>query len=169
MRNRIRNILIEATAFNDRPNINDNFWKWFGDSKMVDVDGNPHIFYHGTTADFSEFNTRPASFFTFRIEYASKYGKKQGGSVVPVYLSLQNPARMSDLRMVSAEVKKENPELKYFSIDQYAEELGRRGFDGLISMGYPQQPVEVLVFDSTKIKSIYNQGTWNPNSKDITK
>ena len=38
MRNRIRYILREAV---DHTNINDRFWKWFGDSKVVDKQGNP--------------------------------------------------------------------------------------------------------------------------------
>ena len=27
---------------------NDNFWKWFGDSKVVDDAGNPLVVYHGS-------------------------------------------------------------------------------------------------------------------------
>lgn len=30
-----------------------NFWKWFGDSKVVDADGKPLVVYHGTASDFS--------------------------------------------------------------------------------------------------------------------
>ena len=33
-----------------------NFWKWFGNSKAVDSEGHPLHLYHGTTADFTEFN-----------------------------------------------------------------------------------------------------------------
>lgn len=32
-----------------------NFWKWFGDSKVVDYQGRPLNLNHGTTADFTEF------------------------------------------------------------------------------------------------------------------
>jgi len=32
------------------------FKRWFGDSKVVDSNGNPIVVYHGTTADFSEFS-----------------------------------------------------------------------------------------------------------------
>lgn len=34
------------------------FKKWFGDSKVVDRDGEPLVVYHGTTHDFSSFNVR---------------------------------------------------------------------------------------------------------------
>lgn len=33
-----------------------NFWKWFGDSKVVDADGKPLVVYHGGVGDFSAFN-----------------------------------------------------------------------------------------------------------------
>ena len=36
-------------------NLNSNFWKWFGDSKVIDKDGNPIICYHGTRSIFDTF------------------------------------------------------------------------------------------------------------------
>ncbi len=39
-------------------NLNDNFWNWFGDSKMVDEKGNPMVLYHGSSANFRVFNNR---------------------------------------------------------------------------------------------------------------
>ena len=33
-----------------------NFWKWFGDSHVVDANGRPLVVYHGTTADVSAFS-----------------------------------------------------------------------------------------------------------------
>ena len=38
-------------------NFNNNFWNWFGDSKMIDAQGNPLILYHGVGSDgiFDEF------------------------------------------------------------------------------------------------------------------
>ena len=35
-----------------------SFKKWFGDSKVVDEQGNPLRVYHGTSKDFSRFNWR---------------------------------------------------------------------------------------------------------------
>ncbi len=34
------------------------FKRWFGESKVVDKDGKPLVVYHGTTADFAEFDTQ---------------------------------------------------------------------------------------------------------------
>ena len=33
-----------------------NFWRWFGDSKVVDAEGRPLVVYHGTPSDFSVFD-----------------------------------------------------------------------------------------------------------------
>ena len=43
---------------NVETNLNDNFWNWFGDSKMVDENGNPMILYHGSSANFRVFNNK---------------------------------------------------------------------------------------------------------------
>jgi hypothetical protein len=37
-----------------------NFWRWFGDSKVVDADGNPMVMYHGTDAEFDIFDVKAA-------------------------------------------------------------------------------------------------------------
>lgn len=36
--------------------LNDNFWKWFGDSKVVDNQGKPLVVYHGTNKSFNSFD-----------------------------------------------------------------------------------------------------------------
>ena len=35
---------------------NDNFTKWFGNSKAIDSEGKPKVFYHGTNRKFDDFN-----------------------------------------------------------------------------------------------------------------
>ena len=53
----------ESLNENAEPKLNDNFWKWFGNSKTI-KNGQPMVFYHGT----------PNSFTTFDIEKSSPYG-----------------------------------------------------------------------------------------------
>jgi hypothetical protein len=48
------------------------FKKWFGDSKVVDADGNPLVVYHGTTFGIEKFLT--PSFFAENADEASAYG-----------------------------------------------------------------------------------------------
>jgi len=42
-----------------------NFWKWFGDSKVVDGQGRPLVVYHGTPNEFTVFESRPGRNFLF--------------------------------------------------------------------------------------------------------
>lgn len=84
-----------------------NFWKWFGDSKVVDEQGRPLVVYHGTNAEFDTFDTKRIGkqdygfygkgfYFTDTKGVAEDYAKSsafdEGEPVVmPVYLSLKNP------------------------------------------------------------------------------
>ncbi len=71
------------------------FRRWFGDSKVVDANGEPLVVYHGTTADFDTF--RPSvkfgeSYFASEESgYANAMAFGDGGNVMPLYFSLLNP------------------------------------------------------------------------------
>lgn len=93
------------------------FKRWFGDSKAVDASGKPLVVYHGTGADFNVFtrdragatsgaaNAGMGFFFTDQPEVAGRYAAMSGGaqSVMPVYLSLQNPIRLTAKNMMQAD------------------------------------------------------------------
>lgn len=59
----------------------------------------------------------------------------------------------------------------------YIKYLISEGYDGIILHDTKYDSVsdssnfntQYAVFDGSQIKSIYNEGTWNPNSKDILK
>jgi len=88
----------------------ENFWRWFGDSKVVDADGKPLVVYHGTNKtengeSFTVFDTYASryglmgtgSYFTEDPDVASSYTTKGNGdspSVYPVYVSLKTPIDM---------------------------------------------------------------------------
>jgi hypothetical protein len=40
----------------------ENFWKWFGDSEIVDNKGRPLVMYHGTSNDFSTFKASQGNY-----------------------------------------------------------------------------------------------------------
>jgi hypothetical protein len=73
-----------------------NFWRWFGDSKVVDDQGRPLVAYHGSRQEFTVFDygkigeqgrSEGAGFyFTNNKNVASGYG-----SVMSVYLAIQKP------------------------------------------------------------------------------
>lgn len=83
-----------------------NFKEWFGDSKVVDENGKPKVVYHGTNSDFSEFNNKGGNIQSYAVEghtyfssnpdiaetyIKSPEDKEFKGSVLPVYLKIENP------------------------------------------------------------------------------
>lgn len=102
-----------------------NFWRWFGDSKVVDADGRPLVVYHGTSMDkdFTKFKvTSRGAWFTSDEEVASEYAEQNDSQkdsynpdtrryervnaasrVMPVYLKAENPYRLTqeDARRVN--------------------------------------------------------------------
>ena len=88
---------------------NTAFWKWFGDSKVVDKYGEPLVVYHGTGASFNKFKKTKcgvysknkyacsAFFFADHPQEASLFAESQmshptsKANVMPAYLAIQNP------------------------------------------------------------------------------
>lgn len=92
------------------------FKKFFRDSKVVDKKGDPLVVYHGTRADFDQFEQRSGTaatvfgpyqtdrsgfFFTADKELAQEFATQgrdiqEGASVLPVFLSLRKPLDLRD-------------------------------------------------------------------------
>src|ERR1039458_7160275 len=103
------------------------FKAWFGKSKVVDASGKPLVVYHGSSADIKKFDlahsgtgrggaAEKAIFFSSDVGTANisadvtgglDFGGAGGGSVYPVYLSLQNPLVSQMEFYNSAEMAKE--------------------------------------------------------------
>ena len=79
------------------------FNEWFGNSKVVDGQGNPLIVYHGTGGDVNEF-TRfkfspfPGNYFAENKSYSEFFAKYRGGSsyMYRVYLRVTNPLDLTE-------------------------------------------------------------------------
>ena len=153
------------------------FQSWFGESKVVDGDGNPLVVYHGTNPSIGpEKNDHPVksgvfrapSWFTSSTNEASKYaGVREGGtlrpmvtsggSVFPVLLSIKNPASV------------DNTTIRYATSGTISR-LKSEGYDGMVS-DFPANPMlgeparrHFVPFDSNQIKSVNNQRPTNdPN------
>ena len=82
-----------------------NFWKWFGDSKVVDEQGRPQVVYHATNAEFDTFDKQKQGtghgsalgkgFYFSTYEYQ---GEDYGKNVMPVYLKIENPMTLEGLK-----------------------------------------------------------------------
>jgi hypothetical protein len=150
------------------------FKAFFDGSKVVDQDGKPMVVYHGTTSDVSEFSSEflgegngnadwgDGFYFTNRADAANTYAEGQGGNVMPVYLSLQNPA--TNEVMLSPEVQ--NAIADDMGFESVAEVLEGMGYDG-IAFTHKNGGVEYVVFNPEQIKSVNNRGTFDANDPNI--
>lgn len=96
---RYRDRVHESVTLNQRQPITEteNFKRWFGDSKVVDADGNPLVVYHGTRSVFEAFDLNKSGengqavgkgfYFTNSKGLAEGYGQ-----VGEFYLRAENPA-----------------------------------------------------------------------------
>lgn len=76
-----------------------NFWRWFGDSQMVDSDGRPLVFYHGTKYDvqndgWENFAFDPAMtqtfFFALDRSTAVDFAADKDRGVISAYLAAES-------------------------------------------------------------------------------
>jgi hypothetical protein len=103
MDNIIKKIIKESIRkyLNEENSLNNNFWKWFGSSKIIE-NGNPMICYHGSrNSDIEVFDKSWIGltdegfygigfYFTNDLDYAKEYGK----NIYPCYLNCKNPFRL---------------------------------------------------------------------------
>jgi hypothetical protein len=158
------------------------FKRWFGDSKVVDGDGNPLVVYHGsvskgvTVFDTDLVTTRgpkgdiAGTFFTSDLGAATGYTrppratiKTPRGEVVQAYLSIKNPLN------TTAAIKRYRKEgLSFGDAKRKAINALTEENDGIIFDGDGVNPSEYVVFSPAQIKSATgNRGTFNENNPDI--
>ena len=152
-----------------------NFQSWFGKSVMTNESGSPLILYHGTGDNVTEFDLDHPNrkdtgwlgtgvYLTDSTEMASAYagikGGRKGGNVMPLYARLENPY------MATLEDKQRMANAGREGADQFTARLKEQGHDGVI-LDYGNGEREIVVFDPAGVKSIFNEGTFDPNNPDI--
>lgn len=148
--------------------INDNFWRWFGKSKVT-YKKEPLIVYHGSQSDFDEF--KGYSFFT--DDYMNADGYASGEYVYEVYLRMNNP-----LTIDCKGKKWDEIDTPYgTSTTMVLQNINRGKHDGVIFTNVKdswiddedyQDPGTVYVtFSANQVKSIYNDGSWDINDNNI--
>lgn len=159
----------------------ENFWRWFGDSKVVDDQGRPLVVYHGTSADIKIFKPKffygeeeskkildwyrdrkrknlPVSLGDFRMgnffSPSYEYADNytgESGSIYPVYIRSENPAY----------------------INGFGKKIGgqviEKTVDALVIKNSDTGSIEeIAVIDSIQIKSATgNRGSFDPNDPNI--
>ena len=161
-----------------------NFWKWFGDSKVVDDQGRPQVVYHGTGAasNFSEFGGARAFYFSKSPGVANSYAKQSAKDnyilwrdsaerVLPVYLAISNPL------IIDAGSKKYDPNIVEGNLDKarYEKDIVGNRYGGMIVENiiddYQQRgkPSDIYVaLNPTQIKSATgNSGAFDAGNANI--
>lgn len=93
-------VLFQGLARTDTP----EFKTWFGDSKVVDKNGEPKIMYHGSPSQFDAFGVQRTSygyFFTPDPDTAKYYGK----ILYEVYLASSNPVDLDNSKALISVLK----------------------------------------------------------------
>jgi hypothetical protein len=187
-----------------KSNLNEHQWRtvrteafrnWFGDSKVVDENGEPLVVYHGTSKLFNVFKLptkkqriksplgRLGFYFTESPKLAGDFTKyswssdtskhKVKANIIPVYISMSNPYNMGIDEFISMS----NDDVK--NIDKRQQEIKGYGYDGIVVIK-PTESIwknssvmaefpsnQYIAFHPTQIKSIYNVGTFDPANPDI--
>lgn len=142
------------------------FKRWFGDSKVVDANGEPLVVYHGTTIDFDTFDSSKIGSSTgngggFWFAESLKASKFYGPKTVPAFVRMTNP-----MRVTRAEFEDD-----FGSPTSWAEYAKDEGHDGLILEDVQDggtRSTVYAVFDPTQIKSATaNRGTFDPADPNI--
>lgn len=166
------------------PTDSEAFKNWFGDSKVVDENGEPLVVYHGSLErslevfDTTRETTRSAhgdqagAYFTPDAATAAGYtrpglrdtaNKGKRGRVYAAYLSLQNPL---DTTRAIAEGRKRG--LSFGDAKRAAlTALDREVHDGVVFRGDAANPPEYVAFKPNQIKSVNNRGTFSPNDDRV--
>lgn len=174
------------------------FKAWFGDSKVVDENGDPLVVYHGAAADFEAFDparvgTRDQAFYGLGYyltddiataeEYAFDHRSGEEGVVMEAHVSIENPfvfdlsenglpGTVEALRALGVNPRSRvdgDPSIFNLVADEprkFTRAAKAAGHDGVIVLRYGTID-EVVAFEPTQIKSVFNRGTFDPTDPRI--
>lgn len=149
-----------------------NFWRWFGDSKVVDEQGRPLVVYHGTKGNFDTFDAAKQGASDFGASGRGFYFSEDAGTagayaalapsdgapnVMPVYLAISNPLELGALLPQNEEQSRLLTDLAKSA-----------GHDGIVVRGADGVIDEVIAFNPEQIKSATgNNGDFDGDNPDI--
>lgn len=189
IRTNIYEYLSERHLIKEGVKLNDNFWKWFGESEAIDDNGNPIVFYHGSDRNkrFKKFHDDMPIWFTDYEGYAKAFTTNKG-KIFKVFLRIENPLYvgpidgiandkkinyLSELTNINSnilkDILKESNGVNLFNITnsirfkKIVEDMGYDGLEAKEGGGL----TTYAVFKSNQIKSIKNDGSWDINDDNI--
>ena len=160
----------------------ENFWKWFGGSRVVDEQGRPLMVYHGTLKDFNSFDISKTGqnsdsgmwgsgfYFSSSPQYAETYAKRNNktGSIIPVYLAINDPLVINNSDEIPT-IKVPNQTVE--DLENGATNYSKKFRDFLINNnhdGVIAYSDEYVALEPTQIKSATgNNGEFSPEEESI--
>lgn len=184
-------ILASRRSVTDTPELK----SWFGDSKVVDENGDPLVVYHGTSRKFDAFESGFSNGFTikrkgFYFTDAESIPGEFGSRTIAAYLSMQNPldtrfdnsavteAVYNAIEAIGAEDKWSEAggtvwrfmRKGFGQSDEFIDALKALGYDGLIMPDSWGNTVfdSYIAFEPSQIKSATeNNGAFDPSNPSI--
>jgi hypothetical protein len=173
----------------DKTEKTDNFYKWFGNSEMVDNDNNPLILYHGSKNKFTAFDDRKKGSATdsglrgrgFYFSSFKPSSQSYGDNVLEVYLKIEklfdllsfnSIQEIADYLLLDENIIYESGDINkgypYYSIKVNSDFSGvftsairDKGYDGI------RHGQEFVVFNSNQIKAVDNDGSFDIDDNNI--
>lgn len=164
---------------------------WFGASKAATPEGNPLTLYHGTGSNFDTFDLAKSQALSGSKDVGFHFGSAEqantrammaadGGNVMPVHLSVQNPVRLPDLGYWSpSNVAYELHKLGKISVKEFEEiadgkrtiqaVMKEKGIDGIVYRNAVEGSGDsYIALDPKQVKSaIGNSGAYSPDDPNI--
>lgn len=121
-----------------------NFWRWFGDSKVVDEQGRPLVVYHGTNREFDTFDIKKAGFTTEAESslYGFYFTSRKG--IAEAYANIARPEEIKKL------------EKEYQRLEKIAQRTGKSSDWDAYQKVYAEYESAELNYEPTeKIYNVY--------------
>lgn len=139
-----------------------NFKEWFGNSQVVDENGEPLLVYHTTRNEFDSFYKGDLLHY-----FSDKPLERYGGIIMPVFLNIENMGIMED-----HDIRKNNPTYEMWGKEYQEFIKSHDGFLNTVTSKNASYDIlkdvnSYLVRSSYQIKSIFNSGEYNRNSDNI--
>ena len=165
------------------------FWQWFGDSKVVDENGNPLVVYHGTNKIFDKFRKGKSGYLGGGIyltneKYKAKRYTNYPDDIMQLYASIKNPLYVNTIKLAqeilytiygSDKIYNNRLHRLQQKMDGLLDtqiinkkdiiKLQDLGYDGIIWNVYGE--LEINVFNPSQIKSVNNNGNWSSSTDNI--
>lgn len=167
---------------------------WFGNSKILDHEGNPAVVYHSTHNDFDEFDRlwavknlkrNPEAIDAVGLWFSDNPSAKYGSKQMKCYLKIENPYYIDGEEYDRVQISQKdgskitvdsNPfYILWKMIDEAGgatnlrRDLEAKGYDGIVLMPFKLDlwhQTAIIAFHNHQIKSVDSKG-FDPNHPSI--